>query len=135
MRPTAVGRLPLEGTGGGAIAALTQLLQEAERALGCDWAKARSCVAKAAVLLQGADAAPACRSDDPECGLAPWQVRRAVAYIEEHLDGPIRMEALAECTRLSPGYFSRAFKRSIGHPPQVYIARTRPGARPAHDDV
>jgi len=56
----------------------------------------------------------------PSGGLAAWQRRKAVAYIEEHLAEPISLEALARLVGLSPCYFCRAFRQSLGLPPQRY---------------
>jgi len=53
-------------------------------------------------------------------GLAAWQRRKAVAYIEEHLAEPISLAALAGLVGLSSCYFRRAFGRSFGMPPQRY---------------
>jgi AraC family transcriptional regulator len=60
-------------------------------------------------------------------GLAAWQRRKAIAYIEEHLAEPISLEVLAGLARLSPGYFCRAFRRSFGMPPQRYQQSERIG--------
>jgi AraC family transcriptional regulator len=56
----------------------------------------------------------------PSGGLAAWQRRKAVAYIEEHLAEPIALEALARMVGLSACYFCRAFRQSLGVPPQRY---------------
>jgi AraC family transcriptional regulator len=56
----------------------------------------------------------------PSGGLAAWQRRKAVAYIEEHLAEPISLEALAQLVGLSACYFCRAFRQSMGMPPQRY---------------
>jgi AraC family transcriptional regulator len=56
----------------------------------------------------------------PSGGLAAWQRRKAVAYIEEHLAEPISLEALARMVGLSACYFCRAFRQSLGMPPQRY---------------
>jgi AraC family transcriptional regulator len=53
-------------------------------------------------------------------GLAAWQRRKAIAYIEEHLAEPISLEVLASLVGLSACYFCRAFRRSFGMPPQRY---------------
>lgn len=53
-------------------------------------------------------------------GLAAWQRRKAVAYIEERLAEPISLAALADLVGLSSCYFCRAFRRSFGIPPQRY---------------
>jgi AraC family transcriptional regulator len=53
-------------------------------------------------------------------GLATWQRRKAIAYIEEHLAEPISLEVLAALVGLSAGYFCAAFRRSFGMPPHRY---------------
>jgi AraC-like DNA-binding protein len=58
-------------------------------------------------------------------GLAPWQVLRIKAHVEAHLDSTVRARDLAAIARLSPGHFSRAFKRSLGVAPAAYIAGRR----------
>jgi AraC family transcriptional regulator len=56
----------------------------------------------------------------PNGGLAAWQRRKAVGYIEEHLAEPIGLEALARLVGLSACYFCRAFRKSLGMPPHRY---------------
>jgi AraC family transcriptional regulator len=57
-------------------------------------------------------------------GLAAWQQRAAIAYVEEHLAEDIPLAALARLVHLSPYHFCRAFKQSFGVPPHRYhIAR------------
>lgn len=58
-------------------------------------------------------------------GLAPWQQRAVIAYIDEHLTEPITLATLAGVVRLSPHYFCRAFKQSLGMPPHRYHANRR----------
>jgi AraC family transcriptional regulator len=58
-------------------------------------------------------------------GLATWQRRRVIAFIEEHLAEPISLDVLAGLVRLSPCYFCRAFRRSFGMPPHRYQLRER----------
>jgi AraC family transcriptional regulator len=53
-------------------------------------------------------------------GLAAWQQRVVTTYIEEHLPEQISLATLAGLVRLSPYYFCRAFKQSIGVPPHRY---------------
>lgn len=58
-------------------------------------------------------------------GLATWQLRRAVDYIEEHCAQTIRLEELAELTGLSQSHFSHAFKASTGLPPHQWQTQAR----------
>ncbi|MFL6304175.1 MAG: helix-turn-helix domain-containing protein [Candidatus Sulfotelmatobacter sp.] len=58
-------------------------------------------------------------------GLAPWQQRIAIGYIEEHLAEQVTLAKLAELVRLSPFYFCRAFKQSFGLPPHRYHTNRR----------
>ena len=58
-------------------------------------------------------------------GLADWQRRVVVRYIEENLADRISLAKLAEIARLSPYHFSRAFKKSLGMPPRRYHTHRR----------
>lgn len=58
-------------------------------------------------------------------GLAPWQQRRVVEFIEQHLAEDISLDALADLVRLSPYHFLRSFKRSLGEPPHRYCTARR----------
>jgi AraC family transcriptional regulator len=52
-----------------------------------------------------------------EKGLAPWQLRRVVEYLDAHLSERVDLAYLASLARLSPSYFGRAFKVSTGMAP------------------
>jgi AraC family transcriptional regulator len=58
-------------------------------------------------------------------GLASWQKRAVIGYIEEHLDERVSLITLARLARLSPHHFCRAFKQSFGTPPQGYLLQRR----------
>jgi AraC-like DNA-binding protein len=58
-------------------------------------------------------------------GLAPWQLRRVVGYIEANLDSSIKNADLAAVARLSLFYFNVAFRKSVGDSPHEYIIRRR----------
>jgi AraC family transcriptional regulator len=58
-------------------------------------------------------------------GLAAWQQRIIIDYIEEHLTEPIELTVLARLVRLSPYHFCRAFKKSFGLPPHQYHSSCR----------
>ncbi len=70
------------------------------------------------------------RSDAPDPavrtgGLAGWKVRRLKAYIQEHLARPISVADLSRVAGLSTTHFSRAFGRSFGEAPHVYVVGRR----------
>ncbi|SDB74356.1 Helix-turn-helix domain-containing protein [Belnapia rosea] len=50
-------------------------------------------------------------------GLAPWQLRRTVEYLEAHLPERVDLAQLAALVGLSQSHFSRAFKASTGMAP------------------
>lgn len=58
-------------------------------------------------------------------GLARWQARRAVAYIEAHLESKLDVGGLAKLVSYSKSHFSRAFKRSLGYAPMAYVMARR----------
>ena len=57
--------------------------------------------------------------------LAPWQERKVLHHLDEHLCRAIRMKELASLAGLSPGQFARRFKSSFGLAPRQYLTRTR----------
>jgi AraC family transcriptional regulator len=58
-------------------------------------------------------------------GLAHWQERRAVAFMQERLDQSFPVSAVAEACGLSVNHFSRAFRRSLGKPPHRWLLDQR----------
>lgn len=60
-----------------------------------------------------------------KAGLAGWQQRLVVAYIEKHLAEPIPLADLAKLTRLSLYHFCRAFRQSFGVPPHRFHTARR----------
>ena len=61
----------------------------------------------------------------PRGGLAPWQVCKVLTHIEAHLGAAITTADLASLVRLSPFYFSRAFRTSFNDSPHAYLMRRR----------
>jgi AraC family transcriptional regulator len=58
-------------------------------------------------------------------GLATWQRRAVVGYIEDHLSEQVGLATLAKIVRLSEHHFCRSFKQSFGMPPHQYHVRRR----------
>ncbi len=57
--------------------------------------------------------------------LLPWQRRKIMQFIEEHLTETIKVEDLAALTKLSKTYFSRVFKSAYNESPYNYVLRRR----------
>jgi AraC family transcriptional regulator len=75
-------------------------------------------------LLRLHGAVPASRRAD-RGGLASWQRRRVIDFMEEHLAEDISLNVLADLVRLSPYHFLRSFKQSFGEPPHRYWTARR----------
>jgi len=108
-------------------AVLAKLVSEASDALDDDREAARTLLQRASVLLRSGDLPPGY----PEARgafrpvLAPWQVRRVTDHIEANLDTSLPLAELASIARLSPSYFSRAFKGAAGQTPHAFILSRR----------
>lgn len=100
---------------------LARLLSDAVQALEHDRSLARNSLSQAVALLEQARSSPV----EPNKGLAPWQARKTVALIEKNLEAGIRVSDLAAEVRLSPSYFSKAFKEYFGRSPQQFILARR----------
>ncbi len=58
-------------------------------------------------------------------GLAPWQERRALELLAANLAKQLSLQAIAHECGLSLPYFSRAFKRSLGTTPHMWLQARR----------
>jgi AraC family transcriptional regulator len=58
-------------------------------------------------------------------GLATWQARRTLAYVDANLASKMDIDDLANVVALSRSHFSRAFKRSLGFSPMEYVVVRR----------
>ena len=104
---------------------LLRLLTEAAASVDADRFNAKSCLDRARALLENERSPRRPCPGAAQQALAPWQVKRVSDYVEENLSSPIRIVDLARVTRLTPGYFSRAFKGSFGVPPHLYLVNRR----------
>ena len=118
----------LNSTSAENIDALAGLLASATAALYTDRRRAKSCIQRAAELLGidlGLEQDGAVENSCPQGALAPWQVKRIKSYIESQLDSSIRATELADVVQLSTSHFFRAFRKTFGETPVVYIMRQR----------
>jgi len=58
-------------------------------------------------------------------GLAPWQVRCAIDLMIVRLGQDMSLSEPAAACGLSPGYFARAFRQSVGTPPHRWLLLQR----------
>jgi len=59
-------------------------------------------------------------------GLARWQIRRLMEYIDAHLEiRTLRASDLAARIGYSPSHLYRAFRRSLGESPRTFVMRRR----------
>ncbi len=59
------------------------------------------------------------------CGLSGTQLRKAIAYIQDHLSEEVSLKNIAGAAGLSPFHFARQFKLSMGYSPYQYVLRQR----------
>jgi AraC-like DNA-binding protein len=119
-----------ESLDGGIAVILLKLLHDAGQAVERDSFTAKACLDRASALLEGERSRVEFNSTEPSLRagrqlLAPWQVKRVTAYVNANIGGPIRIYELAEQTRLTASYFSRAFKETLGMAPQDYVSMRR----------
>jgi AraC-like DNA-binding protein len=111
-------------------AILVELVASAQQALAGDGEEMRRFIARAADLLnpedEGQEACAHAETAAPaKLHLAPWQTRRVIKFVEDNVAGTIRIEDLAEITRISARQFSRTFRSDFGESPYAYVVRLR----------
>jgi len=83
--------------------------------------QAKACVLRARQLLRVSLEREGHPRPSSRGGLAPWQARRVIAYIESNISLSFCVADLAGIVQLSISRFSHAFKVSFGQPPFVYV--------------
>jgi len=68
---------------------------------------------------------PAIRANVVRGGLAAWQLRRVLQFINENIDRSITVEDIAAIARQSESHFHRSFKRSLGTTVHLYVMSRR----------
>jgi AraC family transcriptional regulator len=58
-------------------------------------------------------------------GIAPYKLRRTLAYIQAHLEEPVSLTTLAAVAQMSPTHFAHLFKHATGLAPHQYVLRCR----------
>jgi len=111
-------------------ARISHLVRRAITVLESDCQMARRCLNDVLALLApelGEVSAedPVARGVFEPGGLARWQARRALSYIEAHLESRLDVPLLAKLVSFSKSHFSRAFKQTLGLPPMTYVKMRR----------
>jgi AraC-like DNA-binding protein len=75
-------------------------------------------------LVRSDDSAPATQRYT-RSGLAPWQLRRVLARVEDNLDADLSTADLAAACSLSQSHFARAFSASMGTSPHKWLVNRR----------
>ena len=105
---------------------VVELFRALSESLHDEPSNAAECLRRAEAMLVGrheqAVRAPATAARH---GLAPWQVRRVLTYVDANLDRSIKNKDLAAIARLSVFHFNVAFRNSVGDSPHEYIIRRR----------
>jgi AraC family transcriptional regulator len=87
---------------------------------------AAECLRRAEAILDGTrEQGVRAPAEAARQGLAPWQVRRVLLYVDANLDTSIKNKDLAAIARLSVFHFNVAFRNSVGDSPHEYIIRRR----------
>lgn len=118
---------------GDCSAVATRLLEAARSARDGNYGAAKAYISRAIALLRGEPSTiPRSLSSSNggaremvRGGLAGWQKRRLIAYIDAHLTGTIRVEELAELLNLSESHFGRTFRCTFGTSAHDYLTRRR----------
>lgn len=58
-------------------------------------------------------------------GLLAWHTRKVCAYIDSHIADRVFVADLGALVNLSVGHFSRAFRRTVGKTPHVFVMERR----------
>jgi AraC family transcriptional regulator len=108
-----------------ATAFLASLIESAVASFDVDPAVSLEHLFRAFAILRAQVPRPTAMTPVLPRGLATWQAKRVIAYIEDNLTTEIRTKDLAKLANLTSSHFSRSFKVSIGLPPLAYITQRR----------
>jgi AraC family transcriptional regulator len=125
MTPVVIGQKSVTSSS----AQLEQLLWRAMTLCKSNRDALQGCLNEALTLLTGDLHEPVTYIQSPQGairgGLAPWQIKLALEYIDANLGSKLRLDEIAKLVGLSTSHFSRAFKVSRGFSPGEYISMAR----------
>lgn len=105
--------------------ALHRLLIHALALVAPDNRPVRACLDEALALIDMDSSEPTPPPDGRRPMLAPWQARRVAHQVADQIAEPLRVEDLSAPTRLTTGYFSKAFRGTFGMSPHAYLVERR----------
>ncbi len=77
------------------------------------------------LLARPAFQAPRQKQKEPAAPPLRSELRRALDYIQNHLDAGMSLQEVADAAGLSTRYFAHLFKTSLGETPHQYVIRQR----------
>ncbi len=75
--------------------------------------------------LDALDSGTIAAEQEQRCGLPARMLRSIEEYIDVHLEKELSVEQLASHLGISPSYFARSFRSSVGLTPHAYVMRQR----------
>ena len=75
--------------------------------------------------LDALDSGTIAAEQEQRCGLPARMLRSIEEYIDVHLEKELSVEDLASHLGISPSYFARSFRSSVGLAPHAYVMRRR----------
>jgi AraC family transcriptional regulator len=75
--------------------------------------------------LDALDSGTIAAEQEQRCGLPARMLKSIEEYIDAHLEKDLSVEELASHLRISPSYFARSFRSSVGLAPHAYVMRRR----------
>jgi AraC family transcriptional regulator len=75
--------------------------------------------------LDALDSGTIAAEQEQRCGLPARMLRNIEEYIDVHLEKELSVEELASHLGISPSYFARSFRSSVGLAPHAYVMRRR----------
>ena len=104
---------------------MAELLETAKRELERDREAAKASLATASSILRSEIERRSRAKGARPGALAPWQIARVRAFIDENLHRTIHAKDLSAVAQRSTAHFSRSFKQAFGEPPHAYVVRRR----------
>lgn len=108
------------------VDSLARALIEADRVGGSFGQIYADCISIAIVARLLASANRRAGPDQPKAGkLARWRLKRAIDYVEAHLNNPVSLADVASAAGLTRMHFAAQFRAATGMRPHEYLLRRR----------